>query len=143
MYNFAWHCIISPVYFYAAFCLRHTTKSRLCIINPFTVVISSLKSNCDKEFGTVHFCSGFQFHSKAIVVQWMKFVQVSKSEIVHWSEFFELSYWIQVCSKVLNVITDLSFMNSFTVSGFVAKCSNIPQDMMPKIIYFCSVHGTL
>ncbi len=48
--------IIAP----AAFCLRHTTKSRLCPINPFMVVICSLKSNCDKEFSIFQFCSGFQ-----------------------------------------------------------------------------------
>jgi hypothetical protein len=31
--------------------------------------------------------------------------------------------------KCLNVIGDLSFVNSVTGSGFVAKCSNILQDI--------------
>ncbi len=44
------------------------------------------------------------------------------------SEFYEHSYWIRFVAKCLNMIVDLSFMNSVTGSGLVAKCSNILQD---------------
>jgi hypothetical protein len=44
------------------------------------------------------------------------------------SKFYELSYWIWFVANCLNMIVDLSFMNSVTESGLVAKCSNILQD---------------
>jgi hypothetical protein len=45
------------------------------------------------------------------------------------SEFYELSYWIWFVAKCLNMIMDLSFMNSVTASSLVAKCSIILQDI--------------
>ncbi len=45
------------------------------------------------------------------------------------SQFYELSYLIQFVAKCLNMKMDLSFMNSVTGSGLVAKCSIILQDI--------------
>ncbi len=48
------------------------------------------------------------------------------------SEFYELSYSIRFVAKCLNMIVDLSYMNSVTGYSLVAKCSNILQDIHTK-----------